>query len=560
MKKVASLITFFCIAGFLLAQEQRLVLLEEFTQASCGPCASVNPSIKALLNSNPDKITSVWYHTSWPGYDPMNLHNPHDVTARVSYYSVGYVPYSVLDGNYYTGSATGWNINTVNARYAMPSPFKLQLRHVISSGNDSVYLTLVAKASQTVSGVLVAHSVVIEKNIHFTNPPGSNGETDFKNVMKKMLPNSGGATMPTSFEPGDYVIFENVWKFANVYNTNEIAAVGFVQNNGNKEIHQSCNSTTGAITLPYNIDLQVMEVTGLPYSTCVGKITPIVMIRNNGNNTVTSFRVQYKVNNGDLQEYNWSGSIQSLQKAVITLPEYSFIPEGTNQLKVFSDSPNSSTDEYPKNDTLLTPLKTGPLSTNTVFFYLKTDNNPEETTWELKNSLGQVVQSGGPYSLPLHMYKDTLSLPLPDCYVFTIYDAGGDGICCANGTGGYELSDNEGTAIRKNGGIFGFSETTEWRLPPPSLITDPTLEPELSVAPNPFNNQTTVTFTLIRPEPVTLSLFDAFGRNIKMHSPGTMTSGTHEVVFESGNVNPGLYVLQLRAGANAWTVKVFVTR
>jgi len=120
MKKILlSAILLFAVTA-IYSQSQRLVILEEFTQASCGPCASVNPTIEALLNSNPTKITSVWYHTNWPGYDPMNLHNPNEVAARVGYYGVTYVPWSVLDGNYYSGSATGWNINTVNARYAVP--------------------------------------------------------------------------------------------------------------------------------------------------------------------------------------------------------------------------------------------------------------------------------------------------------------------------------------------------------------------------------------------------------------------------------------------------------
>ncbi|MEI6899538.1 MAG: hypothetical protein WCL00_06655 [Bacteroidota bacterium] len=70
----------------LISQTQRLVLLEQFTQASCGPCATVNPGIESLLNSNPDKITSVWYHTSWPGVDPMYNQNPADVNARVGLY------------------------------------------------------------------------------------------------------------------------------------------------------------------------------------------------------------------------------------------------------------------------------------------------------------------------------------------------------------------------------------------------------------------------------------------------------------------------------------------
>src|ERR1039457_2072360 len=173
MKKYTLLVGFLFCVILLYSQSQRLVLLEEVTQASCGPCAQVNPSIEALLNANPNEITSIWYHTNWPGYDPMNLHNPADVAARVSYYmspSNEYVPYSVLDGNYYNGSASGWNINTVNTRDAVPSPFELHVHSMIPASNDSIYLTMLAKCTQPVSGALTAQNVVIETNIHFNSP------------------------------------------------------------------------------------------------------------------------------------------------------------------------------------------------------------------------------------------------------------------------------------------------------------------------------------------------------------------------------------------------------
>ena len=44
---------------FVSAQNQRLVLAEEFTNASCGPCAAQNPAFDALLSANPTKITAV---------------------------------------------------------------------------------------------------------------------------------------------------------------------------------------------------------------------------------------------------------------------------------------------------------------------------------------------------------------------------------------------------------------------------------------------------------------------------------------------------------------------
>ncbi len=82
MKRFTLIAAVLLLSSGLYAQSQRLVLLEHFTQASCGPCATYNPSIHTWLVNNPDKITSINYHTSWPGYDPMYNHNTVDMQAE----------------------------------------------------------------------------------------------------------------------------------------------------------------------------------------------------------------------------------------------------------------------------------------------------------------------------------------------------------------------------------------------------------------------------------------------------------------------------------------------
>lgn len=196
---------------FAYSQSQRLVLLEHFTQASCGPCATYNPQINSMLIANPDKFTAIMIHTSWPGYDPMYNHNPGEAASRTAFYSVNSVPHSVLDGNYYNGHPSGWNISSVNNRYAVASPFNIQIHQELSPDNTTVYVNMLIEATEDVSADIKAYIGVIEKHIHFTSPPGSNGENDFYNVMKKYLPGSSGMSLPT-FEAGDYLIIQESWK------------------------------------------------------------------------------------------------------------------------------------------------------------------------------------------------------------------------------------------------------------------------------------------------------------------------------------------------------------
>jgi hypothetical protein len=564
MKNLLLSIALSCILYSGYSQSQRLVMLEEFTSATCGPCVSKNSLFWSWQTANPDKFTSIYYHVNWPAAgDPMNLANPAEAAARVSYYmqpSNMYVPYSVLDGNYYNGSAGGWSMTNINARYAVPSPFEVQLQHSVSAGQDTVFSTMLVKCTQDVAASMTAHNVVIEKWIHFNSAPcaSSNGERDFYNVMKKMIPGSSGTTLPSSMVTGDYVLLEGVWKVGLVYDFTQIASVGFVQDKGTKEIYQTANSSAGPIVLPYSTDLQVTDILNVLPKTCKNTITPSVRIRNNGNNPVTSMTIKYKINDGSLSSFTWNGSLASMQKTVVALPSFTFDLLAQNTLTVFTTSPNSVADQYPKNDTLEFNFTTSPISTDQIKVALRTDNVPQETTWEIKNSLNVVVASGGPYPEANKLYQTTITLPKADCYSFIITDTGGNGICCANGNGGYEVS-SSGTTI-KQGGSFGYSESCEFWMESPLTIAETSKSNPLVVYPNPFDGSAKVSFYLKASNEVKLNLYSAFGVLVSTRSLGILDAGQHETTLDGQNLKQGVYILQLNTGSEIYSRKVSVVR
>ena len=98
MKKI--IVSFFCAIAFNCSAQttQRLILVEEFTNASCGPCAASNPSFETLMNANTTKVVPVKIHTSFPGYDPFYSANPTQNQGRSVYYSITSVPNARMDG------------------------------------------------------------------------------------------------------------------------------------------------------------------------------------------------------------------------------------------------------------------------------------------------------------------------------------------------------------------------------------------------------------------------------------------------------------------------------
>lgn len=240
----ASFLLSFLSVHFVQAQVPRTMLVEHFSNASCGPCAAQNPALQALLNSNPG-LVYLKYQVNWPGSDPMNAHNPSQVNVRVNYYDVIGVPTTVFEGNVYKGSPASFNQTIINNRASVSSPFSLSVSKRFSTAMDSIYVTAIYRkeADTSNSGVYV-RIAVLEKLIHFNTAPGSNGEKDFHHVMKRMLPNGVGTAIPTSLAVGEYDTIELGWKLTNIYDTDQLMAVAFIQNINNNNVYQAASSET----------------------------------------------------------------------------------------------------------------------------------------------------------------------------------------------------------------------------------------------------------------------------------------------------------------------------
>jgi hypothetical protein len=564
MKKIFLLFLIGTSAVLSFGQSQRFIMIEEFTNASCGPCASQNPAFDALLTANATKCTSIKHHTNWPGVDPMNAHNPTDAGTRVAYYQVTGVPYAVMDGtpiagSNYMGAPANLTQAKIDAEYAVPSTFDLSMNYRISSGNDSIYTTLLGVCTEAVTGTMIGQIGVIEKHIHFATAPGTNGERDFYNVMVKMLPTAAGTSLPTSFEVGDYFIVQQSWKLAStIYSLPEVSTVGFVQNNVNKKVHQGANGSTTPLTMPFDDDVELMSATNYSTTNCSGSVSPVVTIRNNGNHAVTSVSIKYTVNGMTPDTYTWNGNLPTLSKTTIELPSFNFSPEATNVLQIYTDLVNSVADQYPKNDSTTISISGAPVSPVYATLNLHTDKAPEETTWDVKNSTGTVIASGGPYATQNHSYVETIQLEGPGCYTFTIYDSGGNGLCCVNGSGGYQLLTSSGSAIR-TGSSFGSSEFIELKGDWATGI-EQIENTAMKVAPNPVSGEAKVSFDLVRGENVVLNLFNLTGQVVRSYELGFCPYGNQEYNMDTHNLPAGIYILKLQAGNQVQTCRIAVAK
>ena len=121
----------------------------------------------------------------------------------------------------------------------------------------------------------------------------------------------------------------------------------------------------------------------------------------------------------------------------------------TNLESSFDANPNDNIDRYQFEKDFLS---------HQVILTIALDNSPNETTWEVMNQVtGEITASGGPYLFDGATIEEKFCLSPDSCYVFTMYDAGGDGICCDNGFGLYRVDLFE-EGILFNGSINFASE------------------------------------------------------------------------------------------------------
>lgn len=246
MKKYILLSILLLCIGIVGFAQQRVVLIEQFTNSSCPPCASYSPLVYDYANNNPSTSCVIAYHTSFPYIsDSMYWDNTIQSDQRVGYYSVSGVPYSIVDGNVYDGPSTVFTSSistTMGNRAAVAPKYAIQADDLMLNGNQLSGSFKFTSTNAANSGEnLVAHIVVIEKDVlksAYAASPGNNSETHYEYVMRKMLPDANGLVLVnTAINGADSTLIS--WTLNKIKSVDELRVIVFVQNNTTKEVYQA---------------------------------------------------------------------------------------------------------------------------------------------------------------------------------------------------------------------------------------------------------------------------------------------------------------------------------
>ncbi|HBU48600.1 MAG TPA: hypothetical protein DEB46_09830 [Myxococcales bacterium] len=236
----------------------RVVLHEAFSGSNCGPCLEADANLQAVLEQRPDRYTLIHYQV---GSDP---YMSHESVARRFYYlpenaqSYG-IPYLHVDGvngmhPNEVNNDQGYLLENLDQFLQQPSFLRLESRHTVTDQTVAIQVGLEAGADDD-SETLVLHVAILEGVT--VNNVGSNGQTEFHHVMKKMLPNAEGRALPPLIT-GDRIGRSYNYTFQGDYNSetsrqnmvnhatehtveefDDLEVLVWVQDSATKQVHQS---------------------------------------------------------------------------------------------------------------------------------------------------------------------------------------------------------------------------------------------------------------------------------------------------------------------------------
>ena len=171
--------------GVTISATECFPMIEHFSSSTCGPCTAVSYDMYFFCLDNPGRYTYTSYQMDWPV--PGDPYYTAEGGVRRDYYAVDAIPNIFLDGEDQGHSAL---TQEIFEQHAHPFAF-MGIR-----GSFEVNGTFISVKVDVNPYIDVTARIFVSINEKLTHGNvGNNGETDFRHVCMKMLPDAEGTTV-----------------------------------------------------------------------------------------------------------------------------------------------------------------------------------------------------------------------------------------------------------------------------------------------------------------------------------------------------------------------------
>ncbi|MFK8039236.1 MAG: Omp28-related outer membrane protein [Crocinitomicaceae bacterium] len=572
-------------------QENKNVILEEFTGIYCGFCPQGHAIGNTLAANNPGDVVLINIHAG--GYANPNGADPDfrtpfgaaiDGQSSLAGYPAGTVNRHQFVGLEQNTNAPGtamgrgnWGTAATQV-LAEPSYVNVATEGTIDFVTRLLTVNVEAHFTGAAPGSMMMNVALLQDNIEGPQSGSAgnasavlpNGNYNHTHMLRHLLTGQWGDPVTTTTQG-------TTWSQTYTYTIpDDLNGIDYVMGNfeivafiaeGQQEIVTGASGPIVYSNVP-NDNATAISAVGPP-AICELSAGLLVKVRNNGGNDITSLDFSYDAVGQNTSTYNWTGNIPSFGEGEVMLPAIA-VPNGGGVMNATITMVNGGTDADPSdNSTTSAPLAISSTeATGTVYdFNFTQDRYGSETTWEIiDESAGTIMASGGPYqdlaANGVLLHASQVTLPATGCYVIKVYDSYGDGINSGAGSGNYTLKNQGNDLILFSSGTF---TDQEWKpfdvvsLTPIGLgIDESSNVSELEIYPNPVTNMANIQFNLNDANNATLTVRNILGEVI--YTQNDLTQGANIINLDVTNFAGGMYFATIKSESASTATKFTVAK
>lgn len=493
----------------------RNVILEEFTGRGCGYCTDGHRIANQIMAANPGRVWAINIHaggyaqSSYPNMittDGNTIHGGFSISG----YPTGVVNRTTaagIDRGQWTGQANTQLNQAAECNVAGIARINPETR--LATITVEVYYTGNSSVSENYLTVAMLQDSILGSQSDYGNYNPTqwlNGQYVHMHILRDVITPSawGEAISPTT--AGTLITKTYEYQIPEVIGSpngvdvvlDHIFFLAWVS-----------ERTQGQATRPIltACELEKTTLTDEPIYPAMGAVTQIIAasctmekdfdfsVANIGTETLTSLKFNAEV--ADMSyEFEWTGELPSGEN---TKMEFSMaVPYGNYVGTLRITEANGQAFE---NSTVFLAESQEWAEVDAegdetdIKVYIVQDQFGEQITWDIINSAGDIVASGGPYQHLIGSGSTQVNvgnvngIATNECYLFRIYDSNGNGICCNYGNGYYYLKDANGNRFIEGAGDYGEGTTNLFSIHKHGDAVNEAMSSSFNIYPNPANSK-----------------------------------------------------------------------
>lgn len=205
-------LTFCAAVMFAQTTVPRVPLYEVFSSSTCGPCKPSNDHLSPIFEERKGEIAVVKYQMRWPGLgDPYYTAEGNN---RRNVYSINSIP--DFFRNAMQQSYASFTASSIDEDLEQEAEMQMELRYMVNSETQTVSIKARIEALNDFTAGGHRLMIPIVEEVAYNNVK-SNGETEFHNVFKKMMPGPYGEIIIGEISAGQVFELDTTYVFQGSY-------------------------------------------------------------------------------------------------------------------------------------------------------------------------------------------------------------------------------------------------------------------------------------------------------------------------------------------------------